>query len=169
MTLKLILMRHAKSSWDDPLQSDHARPLNKRGRASASVMGKWLAENGYLPDELLCSTAERTRETYARLGLVAPETTFSDALYHASADIMLRVLQGARGKTVLMLGHNPGIGHCAELMARQAPDHPRFLDYPTCATTVFTFDTASWADVSFGQGDVLAFGLPRELLSDLGG
>ncbi|MCP4818173.1 MAG: histidine phosphatase family protein, partial [Shimia sp.] len=55
MTLKLILMRHAKSSWDDPLQSDHERSLNRRGRASAPAIGKWLSENGFHPDELLCS------------------------------------------------------------------------------------------------------------------
>ncbi|TCK98888.1 phosphohistidine phosphatase [Shimia isoporae] len=166
MTLTLVLMRHAKSSWDDPLQSDHARPLNKRGRASAQAMGKWLTQKGYLPNELLSSTSERTRETYTRSGLSAPSTRFEYALYHASADTMLRFLQTATGATVLMLGHNPGIGHFAELMAKQAPDHPRFFDYPTCATTVFSFEADTWGDVHFSRGVVIDFAIPREVLNN---
>lgn len=165
MSLTLILMRHAKSSWDDPLQSDHDRPLNQRGRDSAPAIGKWLSDKSFLPDELLCSTAARTRETYDRLGLTAVQATFKDALYLASADAMLRVLQSATSPAVLMLGHNPGIGHFAELLAQQAPDHPRFFDYPTCATTVFTFDADTWSEVTFGQGAVRAFAIPRDLLS----
>lgn len=165
MSLTLILMRHAKSSWDDPLSSDHARPLNKRGRASASAVGKWLTKNGYLPDELLCSTAERTRETYVRSGLNAAQTRFEDTLYHASADIMLQTLQSAQGRTVLMLGHNPGIGHLAELLAKQPSDHPRFFDYPSCATTVFSFEIDTWSDVQIRKGEVRGFVIPRELLN----
>ncbi len=165
MTLKLILMRHAKSSWDDPLQSDHERSLNKRGRASAPAIGKWLSDNGFQPDELLCSTAERTRETYTRLGLKAEHTRYEDALYLASADTMLRILQSARGTTVLMLGHNPGIADLAQRLTKQAPDHTRFFDYPSCATTVFSFDVDTWEQVQFHQGEVLGFAIPRELLN----
>lgn len=165
MSRTLILMRHAKSSWDDFMQPDHARPLNARGRTSAAAMGEWLTDNNYLPDELLCSTAERTRETYARLGVLAATTRYEDALYHAGADVMLGVLQTAQANTVLMLGHNPGIAYFAEMLAHKPANHPRFSDYPTCATTVLSFDIDSWSDVKFSQGTVLNFAIPREVIA----
>lgn len=165
MSRTLILMRHAKSSWDDFMQPDHARPLNARGRTSAAAMGKWLKDNDYVPDELLCSTAKRTRETYARLGVGASHTRYEDALYHASADVMLRVLQTAKSNTVLMLGHNPGIAYFAEMLAQKPATHPRFSDYPTCATTVFHFDLKSWSDVKFSQATVVDFAIPREIIA----
>ena len=62
---RLILTRHAKSDWDDPMLDDHDRPLNKRGQRSAAELGEWLHSRGYEPDEVLCSTALRTRETWA--------------------------------------------------------------------------------------------------------
>ncbi len=165
MSRTLILMRHAKSSWDDFMQPDHARPLNARGRTSAAAMGKWLKDNNYLPNELLCSTAERTRETYARLGITAAKTRYEDALYHAGADVMLRVLQTAKAGTILMLGHNPGIAYFAEMLAKKAATHPRFSDYPTCATTVIHFDIANWSDVKFSQGTIVDFAIPREVIA----
>ena len=70
MTLRLILMRHAKSSWDSPGLDDHERPLNGRGCRSAKAIGAWLNDHGYLPDLVLSSDAERTRETW---GIVAAE------------------------------------------------------------------------------------------------
>ena len=69
MTRTLILTRHAKSSWDAPVASDHDRPLNKRGRKSAPAIGTWLKQNGWLPDEVISSTSARTRETWDRMGL----------------------------------------------------------------------------------------------------
>ncbi|SHJ78413.1 phosphohistidine phosphatase [Shimia gijangensis] len=163
MPLKLILMRHAKSSWDDPLQSDHDRVLNARGRDSAIALGKWLRKLEDVPDETLSSSSQRTRETYELLGFDA-EARFSRSLYLAGADLMLRELQNATGKTVLMLGHNPGISEFAERLASKLPAHARFLDYPTCATTVFEFSSDNWQDVGFGQGVVKAFAIPRELI-----
>lgn len=165
MSRTLILMRHAKSSWDDFMQPDHARPLNARGRTSATAMGKWLKDNDHLPGELLCSTAERTRETYARLGVATANTRYEDALYHAQADVMLRTLQTAQADTVLILGHNPGIANCAEMLAEKPATHPRFSDYPTCATTVFNFDIDNWSEVQFSQGTVVDFAIPREVIA----
>ena len=74
MTLRLILTRHAKSSWDDPLMSDHDRPLNARGKAAAADLGGWLASRSYLPGQVLCSDALRTRETWEGIApaLAAP-------------------------------------------------------------------------------------------------
>lgn len=164
MTRTLILTRHAKSSWDDPFPSDHDRPLNKRGRISAPAIGDWLRENGWRPDEVISSTATRTRETWDRMGLSAETVRFTQSLYHASPDEMLNVLSGATQETVLMLGHNPGIAAFAHRIVREAPDHPRFYDCPTCATSVIRFDLNDWADIHWHSGQVLGFAIPRELL-----
>ena len=62
---RLILTRHAKSSWDDPMTPDHDRPLNERGKAAAADLGQWLASRDYVPEEVLCSDALRTRKTFS--------------------------------------------------------------------------------------------------------
>ena len=162
MALKLILTRHAKSSWKHPELADHDRPLNKRGRASAEAVGNWLRHEKMVPDEILSSSSERTRET-TKLMDFETETVFEDDLYHASASAMLKRLKQAQGKKVMMVGHNPGIGEFAERLARKHSAHKRFLDYPTGATTVFKFDAESWDEVGFGSGKVKKFVVPREL------
>ena len=75
---RLILMRHAKSTWDDPTQDDHERGLNGRGRVSARVVGEWLKTKGYIPNQVLSSSATRTRETFSRLGIIC-DAKFLDA------------------------------------------------------------------------------------------
>lgn len=162
MTRTLILMRHAKSSWDNPGQNDHARPLNPRGRRSATALGDWLRAEGWLPDEVISSSSARTRGTFAGLKLDVP-AQFTDALYHADPDRMLAVLAQARGETVLMLGHNPGIAAFAARLLTAPPDHPRFADYPTCATLVARFEIANWHALRWHSGRPLAFVIPREL------
>lgn len=166
MTLRLILMRHAKSAWDDPAAADHDRVLNPRGRDAATRIGRWLADEGYLPDGALVSTAARTRETWELLSARlprAPEPQFLPALYHAAPEVMLTCLQRAQGQSVLMLGHNPGIAAFARWMLDRAPKHPRFADYPTAATLVADFDAAGWADIAPGSGEAVAFVVPRDL------
>lgn len=167
MTLRLILTRHAKSSWDNPFAEDHERVLNERGRASASAIGTWLKEKGYLPAEVLCSDAARTAETWARVAAELPdppEVSYYHRLYHAPASRMLATLAMARETTVMMIGHNPGIGDFAAGLATTAPAHPRFHDYPTTATTVFDFDAETWDDVRPGTGQVVDFIVPRDLI-----
>ena len=163
MTRRLILIRHAKSDWSTPGLGDHQRPLNKRGRASAKAIGDWLRQRDYLPDQILSSSSTRTRETCERMKLNAP-AVFLDELYHASAMAMLTELQRATGQAVLMLGHNPGIGDLAERLVTKLPSHPRFLDYPTCATLVADFQIDSWEDADFGMAEPIDFIVPRELV-----
>ena len=162
MTRTLILMRHAKSSWNSPDLDDHARPLNGRGQRSAFALGDWLRKEGLLPDEVLCSSSVRTRETLAGLALNAP-ASYLDSLYHADPDTMLEVLSGAKGATVLMIGHNPGIAGFAARVLSGAPSHPRFADYPTGATLVARFDTDDWSSVAWRSGEPTGFIVPREL------
>ncbi|MGX0904826.1 phosphohistidine phosphatase [Roseovarius sp. MBR-79] len=162
---RLILMRHAKSDWGTPGLPDHARPLNKRGRRSATALGDWLRAEGLVPGEILCSTAARTQETCARLGLpLAPRLL--DSLYMAEAADMLAALRAVRADLVLMIGHNPGIAEFAARLVAAPHDHPRFDDYPTGATLVAEFDIADWQDLQEGTGRAARFVIPRELLNE---
>ncbi|SMX39126.1 SixA phosphatase family protein [Maliponia aquimaris] len=158
---QLILTRHAKSDWGGGLP-DHDRPLNARGRNAAAAIGDWLRAKEYLPDAVLCSSAARTRETLTRMQIEAP-TRYDEALYHAAPQTMLTVLKGAEGDSVLMLGHNPGIGQLAGDLVSTPPDHPRFDAYPTAATLVVRFDIDDWSDLALHSGQVVDFIVPRDL------
>lgn len=162
MSRTLILMRHAKSDWDSPGLPDHDRPLNPRGRRSASALGDWMRERGWIPDAVLCSTATRTRQTLEGLGLEAP-VQFLKGLYHAEAEDMHRTLKSATAPSVLMIGHNPGIGDFAHELLATPPDHPRFEDYPTGATLVAEFEIDDWSDLGWSKGRARDFVVPREL------
>ncbi len=163
---RLILTRHAKSAWDDPLMADHDRPLNAHGQAAATDLGQWLASRGYQPDQVLCSDALRTRETWETLASnfdTTPEAEFKPALYNAGPDVMLAVLRKARGDCVMMLGHNPGIAEFAHRLVAQAPANPDFARYPTGATLVVDFQTEFWSALDNGHGCVIDFVIPREI------
>lgn len=161
MTKRLILMRHAKSDWSHNLD-DHERPLNKRGRQSAYMLKSWMGLNDYKPDQVLCSSAERTQETLFRLDL-GVKATYLHEMYLADAAMLLAVLKKATGECVLMIGHNPGIAFFAAQMVAKPPEHGRFSDYPTGATTVMDFDIDDWEDVQQATGTVVDFAVPRDL------
>jgi len=161
MTKRLILMRHAKSSWDH-VGPDHDRPLNSRGYKSAPSVGQWLRSNGYLPDAILSSSAKRTRETCEGLGFDTP-IRFERSLYLADPETMLSELLKESAEIILMLGHNPGIAALAEMLVAKQPDHSRFFDYPTCATTIMDFEIDDWQALQYGTGQVQDFIVPREL------
>jgi phosphohistidine phosphatase len=94
MLSHLLLMRHAKSSWANPDQSDHARPLNKRGRASADAVGRVLHSRGYSPDLIWASDSMRTKETAQRLVRIIPGAqmaVYEAGFYHASAEQVLNL------------------------------------------------------------------------------
>ena len=167
MTLTLVLIRHAKSSWDDPFSEDHARVLNSRGRAAAPVMGRWIAEKGYCPDQVLCSDAARTVETLALMlpeWPIRPQVLTLSTLYHASPTGMIDQLRKATGQTVALVGHNPGIGSLACGLLPTRPAHPRYADYPTCATAIIAFKTTEWSKIGAGQGTLVDFAIPADLM-----
>lgn len=166
MTKRLILIRHTKSSWDDPLLPDRDRPLNKRGMHAAEALGGWLASRGYLPDEVICSDARRTRETWERIATAldgAPEPRLTGRLYEANSDTMLAVLRHATGDTVLMLGHNPGLAEFAHRLVARTPLEPEFQRYPTGGTLVAEFEIGDWSEAAPGMAAALDFVVPRQL------
>jgi phosphohistidine phosphatase len=163
MTLRLVLMRHAKSDWSSPGGADRDRPLNARGERAAQALGDWLRAHGYLPDLVLCSSARRTRQTLAGLALDA-ETRLDDRLYNADPATLLSVIRAAGHAGCLMvIAHNPGIAWLAERMLATPPAHPRFGAYPTGATLVADFDASGWSHIEPGTGRTIDFTVPRDL------
>lgn len=164
---RLILIRHGKSSWDDPFGDDHARKLNQRGRDAAEAVGAWLHANGYIPDLLLVSDAVRTVETCELICpafTTAPAVKYKPSLYHAAPDTVLDLVQRETAGCIAVIGHNPGIGMLANGLVKQAPAHPRFGDYPTCATTIIDFV----GGIERAKGDVVDFVVPRDLIGAAG-
>lgn len=163
---RLILTRHAKSSWDDPLTPDHDRPLNERGKAAAAELGIWLASRGYVPEEVLVSDALRTRKTWSGIAPALPGTPIlhlKPALYHAGPDVMLAVLRHATADCVMLIGHNPGIAEFAQRLVARVPINPEFGRFPTGATLVCDFTTDSWDQAGFGTATTVDFIIPSEI------
>ncbi len=165
---RLLLLRHAKSSWADPGVRDHDRPLNARGRSAAPLVGRHLQGAGLVPDLVLCSSARRTCETLALLAL--PDTVdvvVEHDLYLAHPETVLaRVRAVDDGVTTLMVvGHNPTTHELAlELAGGGDPDAIARLaaKYPTGALAVLTLP-GRWADTDAGAATLDAFVTPREL------
>jgi phosphohistidine phosphatase len=161
---RLILMRHAKSDWSGGATTDHARALNARGRESAAALGKWMRETGLHPDQVLCSSAERTQETLALLQVPADvKTDLLRALYLAEPQKILSLLRKATGEVVLIIGHNPGIGEMAARLLHDLPSDQRFHNYPTGATLVADFHVDEWKKASWGIAQLAHFVVPRDL------
>lgn len=171
----VILMRHAKSSWDDPGLADHDRPLNKRGRRSAPAIAAWLGERGHVPDTVLCSSAARARETFEllRQGLPAalPDPVIERGLYHA-APAALRERLAALDQAcaaAMIIGHEPGLGALTRKLSDGQAD-PRcaraFEHFPTAAAAVLKFDISDWSSLADGIGRFTDFAVPRELLEN---
>jgi phosphohistidine phosphatase len=135
---RLLLLRHAKAEAHSP-DGDFDRALKPRGRADAARLGAWLAAHGHAPDAVLASPSRRTRETVEIVLAAAAkpvEPEFHEAIYNASAETIRAVIAGERAASVLVVGHNPGIGELAHLLA--GPDAGKFAaGYPTCALAIF--------------------------------
>lgn len=159
----LLLMRHAKSSWDDASQRDHDRPLTERGHRAAHEIGALLARESAVPDLILSSTAVRTRETVAGVlaGLGVPvETRFVSELYHAGPADCLAVAATAPEdcRVLLVVAHNPGLEQLVATLAR------REERFPTAALARFELDIGAWAEVESAlRARLVALWRPKEL------
>jgi phosphohistidine phosphatase len=168
----LILFRHAKSCWTDPDLDDHDRPLTRRGRLAAPLMGAWLSDEGLSPDHVICSSSARTRETWERARIAlpgAPEPEIAPPLYHADPRTMLDLLRAApdAARVVAMVGHQPGVGVFARKMANgQTPAGcaRAFQKFPTAACAVLDIAEDAWSKAAFGQARFSRFAAPRELI-----
>src|SRR5690242_18392201 len=165
---RLILLRHAKSAWPDV--PDRDRPLAKRGRRDAPVIGRWLCDHGYRPDTVICSAACRTRQTWelvaAELG-GSPSVTFEPRAYAASAMSLLYLVRElpAGCRAALLIGHNPGVSELASTLIEEdgddKPGSPR-LRFPTAAVAVLEF-SGGWAGLSLARARLVAYTTPADL------
>jgi phosphohistidine phosphatase len=165
---ELVLLRHAKSAWPDV--PDHQRPLARRGRRDAPVMGRWLYGAGHVPDRVLCSTALRADQTWqlAQAGLgVTPPVSFDDELYLGSAVQLLDLIRGTppAARTLLIVGHDPAIPELALTLAAtgQAAAFDRMrAKFPTAAVAVLEFG-GNWDRLAPGSARLISFVTPRDL------
>jgi phosphohistidine phosphatase len=175
MARTLILLRHAKSAWPEGVP-DHDRPLGPRGRRDAPAVGRWMRLAGYVPDQVVCSTARRTRETWQ---LVEPElgsqplVRFEPEVYGAGAADLLELIRRLppAARTVIVVGHDPAMPEVAlaltgeQTATRRTP--PAGIDrlrdkFPTAAIAVLDI-SGPWSALRRGSAELVAFVTPREI------
>ncbi len=178
---QLLLLRHAKSSWDDPSHSDHARRLNPRGHAAASAMRTAMRQFGLAPEVVLVSSARRTLQTLDALGPWdrTPAVEPMDGLYLASPERILTIVAAVSDtvRSLMVVGHNPGLH---DLAMRLAGAHDASSDgnlvqqlgagFPAGALAEFTV-TPAWRNLGGETGDgpagrLVRFIRPRDLEAD---
>ena len=165
---RLLLLRHAKSSWEDPGLADHDRPLTPRGRRACKLVAAHLGSEGIRPDLVLCSSARRTRDTLERISPALGdevEVLIEDALYGASHRALrerLRALADDVG-TVMLIGHNPAIQDLALDLAGDGSEIAGVRrKYPTAALATLEH-LGAWQELDAGCADLVAFVRPKEL------
>ncbi len=165
----LYLLRHAKSSWSDPALPDEQRPLAPRGRRDAKRVAKHLVQLGIEPELVLCSSAQRTRET---LELVRPalgvttSVVLEAELYAATADQLVERLHAVPDgvASVLLIGHNPGLQDLALLLASAGAELARLeAKFPTAALATLALPKATWRELSPSDAVLAAFVVPKQL------
>jgi phosphohistidine phosphatase len=160
----LLVLRHAKSSWDDTALDDHERPLNKRGRRDGPRMGELVREHRLTPDIIMSSDAvraRRTAESVAKAARYAGEILLDRLLYIASPPDILAVLRTTRetkAGTVMIVGHNPGL---EELVTQLTGEQQ---DLPTAALAQIGLPIDRWRDLKVStRGTLLGLWRPKEL------
>jgi len=168
---RLLLLRHAKAVRSDPRDDDHERPLAARGRRDAARMGAELVDRGLAPDQVLCSSARRTRETL-ELALPRPPAGLAvvvdRSLYLADPEALLERIAAVRERvrTLLVVGHAPGLAELALELARsgRADALERMAEkFPTGALAALRFPAGGTWDLAPRTGVLDAFVTPREL------
>lgn len=169
---QLLLLRHAKSSWDHVEYDDHDRPLAPRGERAANLMAVWFAQKAWKPDHIVCSTARRTRDTLDIVSSAFPESpapVFDQDIYLVDHRVLRDYIRdiSADYKFVMVVGHNPGIGDLAWYLAGDGAreDMDRIhAKYPTAAAACLTFDHDDWSQIGRGTGHLTDFKMPRDLV-----
>jgi phosphohistidine phosphatase len=149
---RLLLLRHAKAERLQPGGRDHDRILSKRGRNDAASVGAYLIRHKFVPDRALVSTSARTRETWGLVSAAfakAPQAEFDGRIYEASPEAILNSIRetGTAGKTLIVVGHNPGMQQLAAMLIASGDVDARqrlLEDYPTSALALISFAGESW-------------------------
>lgn len=171
----LLVLRHAKSGWDDPVARDFDRPLNPKGQRAAVAMGRYLRDQGLRFDHAIASPAVRVQETLAQVShgygaAIAP--VWDQKLYLASLATLLDAIEELPDSAdmVLLSGHNPGL---EELVLDRVTEDGPLRDaveqkFPTATFAELRFDVASWREVPRASADLVRFVRPRDLDPSLG-
>ncbi|HEX2134097.1 MAG TPA: histidine phosphatase family protein [Actinophytocola sp.] len=158
MERTLVVVRHAKSDWDAGVE-DHGRPLNERGRRDAPVLGRWLRDNVGAIGLVVCSSADRARQTW-RLAATeldpAPPVRYEQRIYAAEPRTLMSVLDEVAEDvdTAVLVGHNPGLTELVEEVSGQA------VELATSAVAVMRWG-GTWADVWARRATLVAQATPR--------
>jgi phosphohistidine phosphatase len=160
---KLLLLRHAKSSWADPHMADFDRPLNERGVAAAPFMGGIMSREQLIPDLILSSPAERARNTaeLVRLGSrLEIEIRYDERIYEASPQTLQRILieSDLHVTSLMIVGHNPGMEGLIRLLTGDS------AEMPTAALAEIDLKIQEWKDVRPLAGDLVRVMRPKERL-----
>ncbi|MBP2314066.1 SixA phosphatase family protein [Azospirillum soli] len=168
----LYLLRHAKSSWDNPALDDHDRPLAPRGEKAAQKIGRHLKEHKAHIDLVLCSTAIRAVDTGRRvlsaMGATTVPVEHERGLYLCGQHVLLERLRDAPDSagSLMLVAHNPDLHELAQQLVGSGDDHHREAlaeKFPTGACAVLLFETMHWRDLDLGAGRLADFVLPRKL------
>ncbi|HEY2865972.1 MAG TPA: histidine phosphatase family protein [Pyrinomonadaceae bacterium] len=162
---KLLILRHAKSSWDDAGLPDFDRPLNERGERDAPFMGRILADRGFNPELIVSSPAARAKRTAELVGQTAgweAPLTFDERIYEASPQALFTIIIGLGDEisTCLLAGHNPGMEGIVKLLTT------RTLAMPTASVAVLEVDVDRWSAIEPGKGRLIEVLRPKELSRD---
>jgi phosphohistidine phosphatase len=162
MGKRFIIMRHAKSSWTSGVIGDHPRPLNKRGRRDAPKIGARLQELGWLPERVISSDAERTRETWQRMKAEfthSIDERFSHTLYHAGLTEIKSAcsVMPEAVSTILALGHNPGWEHAVSTLCG------KWIRMTTANAALLESDADTWAEALETEWKLAGILRPKEL------
>ena len=142
MARRLIVMRHAKSSWKDPNLDDHERPLNKRGRGDAPIVADAIFDRSWIPELILVSSSKRTLQTLEGMSQRMGKTPFEDRpeIYHATViDLMIELEDMLNVGTTMILGHNPG----SELLVNHLSGEWHTM--PTATAVLLLHSGSSWS------------------------
>jgi phosphohistidine phosphatase len=167
---RLYILRHAKSSWDDPGQPDHERPLAPRGRRTLAVIAEYMSSHAVRPELVLCSAARRTRETCEGIG-PSGQVMIEQPLYDASCEQLIERLRRLPAETgsVLVIGHNPAMQMLAlKLAGTRGVAASGQLDeierkFPTGALATLSLQ-CGWGELAAGCGELVDYMRPKALM-----
>jgi phosphohistidine phosphatase len=172
-TRHLYLLRHAKSSWDDPSQPDHERPLADRGRQAVGILARYVTQRQIQPELILCSSARRTRDTLEGV-LPGRAALIESELFVAGPERLLQRLREVEPEvgSVMVIGHNPALQMLTlNLAAGESPSRPSGAEglteirrkLPTGALVTLSLE-APWSELAYGSAELVDYARPKALL-----